>query len=149
MTTCVLKLSIAFFLLRIATKKLHRIILYAIICLVTVLTIAYFLFLVFQCTPVSYFWLQFGGETGSCVKPEVVGAMTYTHSAVNAFCDVILALLPVVIVSQLQMNIRTKLTVSTILSMGIMLVFFFHPLFIRRKKGDTMLMKNLAPQSQL
>ncbi|KUJ09767.1 uncharacterized protein LY89DRAFT_276909 [Mollisia scopiformis] len=92
MTTGVLKLSIAFFLLRIATKKSHRIILYSIICLVALLTIAYFLFLVFQCKPVSYFWEQFGGETGICLAPAIVGDMTYTHSGVNAFCDVILAL---------------------------------------------------------
>ncbi|CZR63753.1 uncharacterized protein PAC_13650 [Phialocephala subalpina] len=120
-TTCFLKLSIALFLLRIATKSTHRILLYSIMTLASLLTIAYFLFLVFQCHPVSYF-MQFGGETGSCLAPEIVGAMTYTHSGVNAFCDVVLALLPVVIVSQLQMNIRTKLTVSTILSMGIMYV---------------------------
>ncbi|KAF8853880.1 hypothetical protein BDZ45DRAFT_597883, partial [Acephala macrosclerotiorum] len=118
-TTCFLKLSIALFLLRIATDKTYRIILYSIMTLVSLVTIAFFLFLVFQCKPVSYFWMQFGGETGSCLAPETVGAMTYMHSGVNAFCDVVLALLPVVIVSQLQMNIRTKLTVSTILSMGI------------------------------
>lgn len=122
MTTGTLKLSIAFFLLRIATKKSHRILLHSIIVLVSLLTIAYFLFLVFQCTPVSYFWLQFSGKTGKCLSPGLVGAMTYVHSGINAFSDVTLALLPVIIVSGLQMNIRTKITVSGILSLGVLYV---------------------------
>ncbi|KAK0105295.1 hypothetical protein ONS95_004321 [Cadophora gregata] len=119
LTTCILKMSIAVFLLRIAVKKSHRIILYVTTAGVIIFSIGYFLFLVFQCSPVDYFWNQFSLKPGSCLSPELVGAMTYAHSGLNALADIILAALPVVIVSQLQMNPRTKLTVSIILSMGI------------------------------
>ncbi len=119
LTTCVLKLSIAVFLLRIATRKAHRAILYTLITTVILLTIAYFFFLVFQCSPVNFFWLQFSGEVGSCLPAKVVGDMTYAHSAINASCDVILALLPIVIVSQLDINIRTKISLCAIMSLGI------------------------------
>ncbi|KAH9213784.1 hypothetical protein DL95DRAFT_390117 [Leptodontidium sp. 2 PMI_412] len=119
LATCTLKMSIAVFLLRIAVKKSHRIILYTTSVGVMFFSIGYLLFLVFQCSPVDYFWNQFSGKPGSCLDPELVGAMTYAHSGLNAFADVVLAFLPVVIVSQLQMNPRTKLTVSIILSMGI------------------------------
>lgn len=119
-TTCALKMSIAVFLLRIAVTKSYRIILYVTMAFVMIFSIGYFLFLVFQCSPVNYFWLQFNGKLGSCLAPETVGALTYAHSGLNAFADVVLAFLPVVIVSQLQMNPRTKIIVSIILSMGIM-----------------------------
>jgi hypothetical protein len=130
MTTCILKLSIAVFLLRIATKKSHKIVLYCIIGLVIVYTITYFFFLTFQCKPVNYFWKQFSGELGSCLKPATVGAMTYTHSGVNAFADIVLAGLPILIVSQLQMNIRTKITVCAILSLGILWASLSIPPFL-------------------
>ncbi len=119
MTTCVLKLSIAVFLLRIATRRTHRAILYTVITVVILLTIGYFFFLVFQCSPVNFFWLQFSGEIGSCLPPAVVGDMTYAHSAINASGDVILALLPVAIVSRLDINIRTKISLCCIMSLGI------------------------------
>tara|TARA_R110002060_G_scaffold15924_7_gene22170 strand:- start:1497 stop:1838 length:342 start_codon:yes stop_codon:yes gene_type:complete len=112
-------MSIAVFLLRIAVKKSHRIILYMTMAGVMIFSIGYFLFLVFQCSPVDYFWNQFSAKPGSCLAPEIVGALTYAHSGLNAFADIVLAVLPVVIVSQLQMNPRTKLTVSIILSMGV------------------------------
>ena len=54
-TTCALKLSIAFFLLRIANENLQRIILYVTMSVVIFVTIRYFFFMVFQCTPVQYF----------------------------------------------------------------------------------------------
>jgi hypothetical protein len=84
-----------------------------------VLTVGYFLFLIFQCTPVDYYWNVFAGEPGSCLPAATVGALTYTHSGVNAAADIVLSLLPVVIVSQLQMNPRTKVTVCAILALGI------------------------------
>lgn len=112
-------MSIAVFLSRIAVKKSHRIILYTTTAGVIIFSLGYFLFLVFQCSPIDYFWNQFSLKPGSCLDPELVGAMTYAHSGLNAFADIVLALLPVVIVSQLQMNPRVKLTVSIILSMGI------------------------------
>jgi uncharacterized membrane protein YcgQ (UPF0703/DUF1980 family) len=119
LTTCTLKMSIGFFLLRIANKRSHRWTLYITMSFVILLTIAYFLFLILQCSPVDYYWNVFAGEVGSCLPAATVGALTYTHSGVNAAADIILSLLPVLIVSQLQMNPRTKITVCIILALGI------------------------------
>ncbi|KAI9046882.1 hypothetical protein LZ554_008960 [Drepanopeziza brunnea f. sp. 'monogermtubi'] len=116
--TCVLKLSIGVFLLRIAVKEWHRICLYLTMGLVLLFSVGYLFFLVFQCSPVDFFWLQFSQKPGTCVNPDIVGALTYTHSGLNASADIILAFLPVHIVSQLHMNLRTKITVSLILSLG-------------------------------
>jgi len=33
---------------------------------ISLLTIAYFIFVIVQCNPVSYFWLQFSGQVGKC-----------------------------------------------------------------------------------
>ncbi|PBP15818.1 integral membrane protein [Diplocarpon rosae] len=118
-TSCAIKMSVVVFLLRIVVEDPHRAILRWTIAVVILSTIGYFFFLVFQCSPVDYFWLQFSTKKGSCFPPELVGNVTYAHSAVNAVADMVLAFLPVIIVSRLQMNPRTKLTVSIILSMGI------------------------------
>ncbi|KAK6580335.1 hypothetical protein PZA11_007357 [Diplocarpon coronariae] len=117
-TSCAMKMSVVVFLLRIVVEDSHRVILHLTMAMVVVSAIAYFFFLLFQCSPVDYFWLQFSMKKGSCVAPDLVGGMTYAHSAVNALADIILAFLPVVIVLRLQMSLRTKLTVSIILSMG-------------------------------
>ncbi|CZS91637.1 uncharacterized protein RCO7_06978 [Rhynchosporium graminicola] len=115
---CALKMSVVVFLLRISVKRSHTTILYTTSAGVMIFTIGYFMFLIFQCSPIDYFWNHFSGKLGFCFDPELVGALTYAHSGLNAFADIVLAVLPVVIVSKLQMSPRTKVTLSIILSMG-------------------------------
>jgi hypothetical protein len=120
------KLSIGIFLLRIVTRRLHRAMLFTTIAIVSVTSLSFFCFLTFQCKPVSYFWKGFSGMQGKCLGLEVTGRIIYVHSGINALADIVLTVLPIFIISQLQMNIRTKVGVSSIMSLGILYVFHYH-----------------------
>lgn len=120
LSICFIKISVAVFLLRIVTSKIQRLVLFIAIGVFVIVTIIFFFVLMFQCTPVSYAWTLFGGNTnGSCIPPNQFGAITYTHSAVNAIGDLLLAIMPIVVVTRLQMNPRMKITVCVLLSMGL------------------------------
>jgi hypothetical protein len=96
--------------------------------IVSLTSLSFFCFLTFQCKPVSYFWKSFSGMQGKCLGLEVTGRVIYVHSGINALADIILTVLPIIIISQLQMNIRTKVSVSAILSLGILYVLPLLPL---------------------
>lgn len=57
-TLVFIRLSVAVFLLRICVRPVHKLIIYGIMMLVIVFSICYMFLLIFQCHPVSYFWLQ-------------------------------------------------------------------------------------------
>lgn len=112
--------SVAVFLLRIATRKLHRWIICIDITLTIVITGVFFFLLVFQCSPVSYFWTQVLGETGRCVDRRVVPTATIIHSVTSAISDFVLALLPIAMLWDVKLNKRTKATISFLLGLGLL-----------------------------
>ena len=115
-----LKLSIAFMLLRLTVNQTHRYIIWAT-TIVTQLYSAFFFFLfVLQCRPSAYFWTQYTGGKGTCVDTSVVVGATYGYSVICCVGDWILAILPVFMVWNLQMNRSTKASVAGILGMGAM-----------------------------
>ncbi|KAL4864046.1 hypothetical protein BDV12DRAFT_176751 [Aspergillus spectabilis] len=72
------------------------------------------------CTPASYFWTQ------TMLDPAIQGvchldrlaAWWYLYSASVAVCDLTLAILPILIVRNLQMPEVTKIAVVAIVSLG-------------------------------
>jgi hypothetical protein len=111
--------SVGWFLLRIATNKVHRRIIWIDLGIIWVVTVAYFFIMVFQCSPVSYFWMQVYGMEGHCIDPRVVPAATIAHSILSAFSDWILGLLPIFMLWHVKLNKRTKVTISVLLSLGL------------------------------
>lgn len=121
-TTVFIRLSIAVFLLRIAVKPLHRGIIFGTLGAVVAFSIFYLFLVIFQCHPVSFFWLQYAGEKGSCINPAAVPDASIAHSAVSFTADWILGLLPIFLIYHLQMNFRTKASVAGVLSLGLLCV---------------------------
>ena len=78
----------------------------------------YFLLVIFQCHPVDYFWTKYAGAVGRCVNPNVIADSTYAHSAISAWADWTLGILPIFLVWDLAMNPRTKVSVALILALG-------------------------------
>jgi len=78
----------------------------------------YFFVVIFQCNPVDYFWTQYLGAKGTCVSPTLVANSTYAASAVHAWADWTLGILPIFLVWNLAMTPRTKMTVALILALG-------------------------------
>ena len=88
--------------------------------MILVFSTFYLLLAIFQCRPVTYFWGQYAGETGTCLEKSVFPNATFAHSAVSATADFVLGILPVCIIWDLKMNLQTKMSVGVVLSLGVM-----------------------------
>lgn len=114
------KLSVSWFLLRLTTiNKIHRYIIHGSVVIAICNTVAFVLFTIFQCTPVSYFWDAFS-QTGTCVRPLIP---EYICSALSMVTDFVCALLPAWIIYHLQIRLRTRIALMTLMCMGCLYVF--------------------------
>ena len=116
-----IRTSIAVFLLRIATVKAHRRIIYGNITCIWLLTVIYLFIMIYQCSPPSYFYEQIlPGHSGVCPDKNRVPRATIAHSIISALTDFILALLPIAILWDVKLNKRTKATIATLLGLGVL-----------------------------
>lgn len=87
------KSSIAWFLLRVAVKRLHIRIIWAA-ALATIGTCLTFIFVtIFECHPVSYFWDRYTQE-GHCIPSRIYIVLAYIYSSSSIVTDATFALLP-------------------------------------------------------
>lgn len=110
------KMSIGYFLLRITVQKIHRMIIYVVVFLSVFTGLIFFFVTIFQCNPVTWFWYKHGD--GMCVDPKIIAALTYLYSAVSVICDFTFALMPLHMISGLQMRRGTKYALIPILGMA-------------------------------
>ncbi|KAL5349218.1 hypothetical protein ACLOAV_005506 [Pseudogymnoascus australis] len=120
-STLLIKLSICVFLLRIAISRYQILILRALSIIQLIFGIFFFFFLLFQCSPISYFWerLHAAGHPGggSCHTRAVIKA-AYAHAANVCLGDLTLAILPLFIVWNMTLHRRTKISVAVLLAFG-------------------------------
>ncbi|KAL4931462.1 uncharacterized protein BDV17DRAFT_289002 [Aspergillus undulatus] len=117
--SAVSKVAIALALLRLAVRRHHRFILWAICVVIVVIGMVFWLVLLFDCQPVEYFWERTNiFKTGKCLSTDILLIIAYTYSSLTIVCDVTLGILPVFLVWPLQMTRRTKLALMGILSLG-------------------------------
>ncbi|KAL4744144.1 hypothetical protein BDV11DRAFT_3255 [Aspergillus similis] len=113
------KLSVCIFLLRVMPFPCHRAALYTVTALAICSGIPFFVLLIIQCSPVSFWWTRMKGDTdGHCGYVNAIAVMLYIFSASSALFDLTVALLPVILVRNLQMNRRTKAAVAGLLGMA-------------------------------
>jgi len=110
------KLSIGYFLLRVTTEKIQRIIIYLAMFSTALSGTIFFFVTVFQCHPVSFFWDK--GQDGTCIDPTVVIALAVLYSIFAVGSDFVFALLPGFIVWNLQLRKKTKYCLIPLLAMG-------------------------------
>lgn len=78
--------------------------------------IAFLLVSVFQCKPISLAWHTWDGEhQGTC---NDINAQGWTSAAFNVILDVIILILPLPMISKLQLNKRKKFFVFLMFSIG-------------------------------
>ena len=87
-TTVLIRVSIAVFLLRICVKPSHKYIIYGTLAAVIAFSTFYSFLVLFQCSPVSFFWAQYEGMKGSCINVAVVPDASIAHSVVSFSADV-------------------------------------------------------------
>lgn len=110
-----LKVSIGFFLLRVATKSLHIWIIRFIMVVQVIFATAFFCVLLFQCNPIGAFW-TLNPDDGACIPVDILNGLTYAVSGLNVVADWVFGLLPIWIVSSLQMSQRQKRLVACLLA---------------------------------
>jgi hypothetical protein len=82
------------------------------------ITITYVFCIIFQCTPVPFFWNGWDGmHEGFCIDRW---AIFLTGGIIATSLDVVLIVLPVRWVSQLQFSRTNKLTTLGMFSLGVM-----------------------------
>ncbi|KAF1846134.1 uncharacterized protein K460DRAFT_417275 [Cucurbitaria berberidis CBS 394.84] len=118
LTTCMLKISVGFFLLRITIVPIHVWIIRIIMAVSAVLGVAYTSVVIFQCRPVSFWWDLNPNHTGTCLSSTLVMNFTFVVSGLNAFADWTFALLPVLIVKDLHMKMRMKVIVALVIAVA-------------------------------
>jgi hypothetical protein len=115
LSTCLLKISVSLFLLRVATQRVHILIIHAISMISAALGFSFFFVLVFQCYPISDWW-SLDPTHKHCINPSVIIGLTYAVSGLNVIADWTLGILPIFVVRGLDMSKRQKRLVAGILS---------------------------------
>ncbi|KAJ8117749.1 hypothetical protein OPT61_g1120 [Boeremia exigua] len=116
-----IKVSFTLTLLRIVTTRWQRIGLYILVAITGIVTIITFAILLTTCKPIQYFWMQFTTSPvqGSCHGIAMQVKFSHAHGAIMLFIDLTLGLVvPVYLLSSLQMPWRVKISAGLLLSMG-------------------------------
>lgn len=87
---------------------------------VTAWSVATALVCIFQCTPISFFWLQFSPNpppNGTCIA---IGETEVSLNVLNTVGDVMTLLLPSLALRKLRMSTGKKVGVAAIFMVGIL-----------------------------
>ncbi|KUJ23165.1 uncharacterized protein LY89DRAFT_169714 [Mollisia scopiformis] len=114
------KVSIGFFLLRLVQGTMYKRILVAWITFLVIFGLASCGTIAFDCTPISAAWdLSLLADPNTrCFSTSVFRSIALVNGAINAFTDLAFALLPLPIIIPLKINLRTKISLICILSLG-------------------------------
>ncbi|EXU95699.1 hypothetical protein X797_011214 [Metarhizium robertsii] len=93
--SALVRTSIAVLILRFSPSKTQKWILYACLGIVYTFTIVYFFINLLQCSPPSYFWMQFENFNmeGSCGNPHLLPNAAIAHSVIAAVSDLTISVL--------------------------------------------------------
>ncbi|KAH7024727.1 uncharacterized protein B0I36DRAFT_163974 [Microdochium trichocladiopsis] len=111
------KISVACYLLRIATQRIHRWIIYLALGATILTSVVFFFVTLLQCNPIPYAWQRITG-TGTCIGVDTVINIMYAYSSLTLFADLAFTLLPAWLVFHLQMSLKTKLALTLVLGMA-------------------------------
>ncbi|KAN0116805.1 hypothetical protein V8E51_002782 [Hyaloscypha variabilis] len=110
------RLSILVTLLRLFDSTRYKYSIY--VAMATIIAVAFqgIIFLLVQCKPISWYWDKTG--SGSCVSSAAIRGNTIATNFMAAATDVYSAVLPIILLWNVQMNLRSKFLVCIMLSLG-------------------------------
>ncbi|KAK7966697.1 integral membrane family protein [Apiospora aurea] len=117
-----IKLSIGIFLLRLATQKRYRYLIWGSLVVIALWSLALFFWNIFQCNPVEAQWdytILERDPSAHCASGEEIVNAAYALSVMSILSDWLYALIPIPIVWNVKMTLQAKITVVLILSMGV------------------------------
>ncbi|GJN78744.1 hypothetical protein PLIIFM63780_002253 [Purpureocillium lilacinum] len=111
-----IKLSLSLFFLAIFPGKPVRRLLLGTAIFNGVFGLTFVLATIFQCSPVSYFWTQYGGSTtGRCINTNALG---WTNAAISITVDLWLICLPLSKIMKINLEWKQKLGVLAMFLIG-------------------------------
>ncbi|KAF2109161.1 hypothetical protein BDV96DRAFT_652019 [Lophiotrema nucula] len=115
---CLVKISIGFFLLRLAVTPFYRRTIIFIMGFMAFYTTGCFLTIMLQCTNLAVQWDP--TAQGTCWGKSTLMGLSYTNVALNITTDLLLAIvIPVPMLWNVQMNRRQKSSIIGILGLGV------------------------------
>ena len=128
---CLVKLAMVSFYMHIFPSTITRRILYGTFAVILAYSVAYLMFCLFQCHPISLFWNQWDMEHGGKCAGNI--KVIISHACLNIAADVWIMILPLTQLVRLNMDLKKKLSVGAMFSVGILYVstrvptpFFFY-----------------------
>lgn len=110
------KMSVACLLLRFSSSRALNWTLYMVAAVTTGLTIAFTLWLTFQCSPVQAQWDI--NIKGDCIKRDAYVNSVYILSAISATTDIITAIAPIFVLRVLSLDKKTKWYAGLTMGLG-------------------------------
>ena len=120
-TMCLLKVSICLLLLRIKNDRPLKVFLSILVTGLFITNFGCIVILLAQCKPISVYWT---GGGGVCWDTRVRIYSIYFTIAYSLLTDVICSLLPLVVIWNVCIPVRTKLSVCALMGMGIVATGF-------------------------
>jgi uncharacterized membrane protein len=113
-----IKLSILAFYLRIFTDRNFKRSAYILMGIVAVFWVVIFTTTIWQCTPISYVWTGWTGETkGHCIN---VSILTWVVSLVTILLDIAVIILPIPQLLKLSLSRRKKVQIVSMFCVGLL-----------------------------
>ncbi|KKZ64281.1 hypothetical protein EMCG_09744 [[Emmonsia] crescens] len=115
------KISFCLSLLRVVViGRAYVYAIYTVGVVTTIFTIFFFFFTLFTCWPVDFLWNQIRNlhDEGTCRQYRKVIAGNYAHGSIICLGDLTLAIVPALMLWNLNLNYRTKLSAGFLLGFG-------------------------------
>ncbi|KAF4874242.1 hypothetical protein CGCSCA1_v006721 [Colletotrichum siamense] len=110
-STCLLKISVGYFLLRVAIERPHILTIWLLMAGTVIFGTTYLLMVAFQCRPVPTYWEQGPRTPEKCWPRQVILIMTIAATVINTSADFIFGTLPWFIVRSMNLPLGTKIVV--------------------------------------
>lgn len=117
------QLSLLAFVLRIFVMHGFKKVVWALMVIVTCFGIANTLVMMFQCTPISFFWTSWTGENpGKCLNSNM---FSWIRGGLEIALDLCIIALPFPLLLKLQMSTKRKIQVISMFCVGFVYVWSF------------------------
>lgn len=117
--TCTLKLSIGLLLLRFATTRKLRLVVFITTIAYCIYAIGLLLIMSLQCVPAARFW-DTSITSGGCIPRRIFTDLVYIHAANSIITDGIYSFLPVALIWNMQIERSVKLSLIFVLGLGVL-----------------------------
>jgi len=113
-----MKMSVGLFLFRLVQGTRYKRFIIAMLAFLVAFTFACVGTLVFQCWPIEAAWDFTVRPTSRCFSTDTFRSIGLFNGSINIATDVLFAVLPIPIIWGLRLNVRTKISLICILSLG-------------------------------